>query len=90
MDKHPKDYFVPNFGVDHEIKASLKNTKDAEAKLGTWTIPKEDVQLESDVWSDPICSSAGCNQYLHPESKEDFPKGYGVPDFGVDRDIIGT
>ena len=43
MDKHPKDYFVPNFGQDHEIKASLKNTKDAEGKLGTWTIPKEDV-----------------------------------------------
>jgi len=61
MDKHPKDYFVPNFGQDHEIKASLKNTKDAEGKLGTWTIPKEDVQLESSVWSDPICSSAGCD-----------------------------
>ena len=22
MDKHPKDYFVPNFGMDREIKAS--------------------------------------------------------------------
>jgi len=27
------NYFVPNFGLDHTIKASLKNTKDAEEKL---------------------------------------------------------
>jgi len=28
MDKHPKDYFVPNFGMDKEIAASLKHTAD--------------------------------------------------------------
>jgi hypothetical protein len=30
---HPVDYFVPNFGQDHEIKTSLKNTENAEKRL---------------------------------------------------------
>jgi len=60
MDKHPKDYFVPNFGMDVDVKASLKNTKDTEARLKhTWVIPKEeDVQLnESSI---PACNSYEC------------------------------
>ena len=41
--------------------------------------------------SDPICSSAGCDQYLHPEdSSYKWPKNYHVPDFGMDRDIYDT
>jgi len=33
--------------------------------------------------SDPICSSAGCEQYLHPESKEEtWPMNYPVANFG--------
>ena len=31
---YPKDYFVPHFGEDTEIKASKKNVADAEAKYG--------------------------------------------------------
>ena len=27
---HPVDYFVPNFGMDHDIKTSLKNTAEVE------------------------------------------------------------
>jgi hypothetical protein len=29
----PRNYFVPNFGLDHDILASQKNTKDAESKF---------------------------------------------------------
>ena len=31
---HPKDYFVPHFGEDHEITYTKKNIADAEKKLG--------------------------------------------------------
>jgi len=33
MDKHDKDYFVPNFGVDHDVITTASNLKNAEAKL---------------------------------------------------------
>ena len=40
------------------------------------------------VTSDPICNSAGCTQYKHPASKDSsYPMDYGVPDFGMDRNI---
>ena len=29
MDDHPKDYFVPNFGLDHDIITTHKNDKAA-------------------------------------------------------------
>ena len=38
----PKDYKVPDFGIDHDIKTSVKNLDDAEKKLGPWVLPKED------------------------------------------------
>lgn len=31
-----RDYFVPNFGQDHEIKDSLTNTALVEGRLGEW------------------------------------------------------
>jgi len=46
--------------------------------------------------SDPMCSTAGCTQYLHPVPKDStkFPPpaavGYKVPNFGVDSDIETT
>lgn len=40
MDKHDKDYFVPNFGADHDIITTQANLKNTEAKLKhTWKIP---------------------------------------------------
>ena len=43
------------------------------------------------ITSDPICSSAGCTQYKHPDSKEaSYPMDYGVAHFGMDRDIQGN
>ena len=39
QDKQPKDYVVPNFGVDRDIIATKSNLKNAEGKLGAWVIP---------------------------------------------------
>ena len=33
MDHHDKDYFIPNFGVDHDIITTKSNLKNAEGKL---------------------------------------------------------
>jgi len=64
---------------------------------GLWRVGKEDqqiaLQLDSNIKldSDPICSSAGCGQYKHPDSKTaTWPMDYGVPNFGMDRDIMGS
>lgn len=40
--------------------------------------------------SDPICSSAGCDQYKHPEPPAGPPMNYPVPNFGQDVDIMST
>jgi hypothetical protein len=40
--------------------------------------------------SDPICSSAGCTQYKHKKTPLGYPINYGVPNFGVDGDIIDS
>ena len=40
-DPWPKDYKVPNFGADHDIAVSEKNSAAAEKKLGAW-VPKKD------------------------------------------------
>ena len=41
------------------------------------------------IYSDPICNSYDCSQYLHPKVHEshEWPIGYEVPNFGMDRDI---
>ena len=42
--------------------------------------------------SDPICSSAGCTQYNHPnlDGKSKIPRDYFVPNFGTDYDISAS
>ena len=45
---HPMNYFVPNFGVDHEIAASTKNEAAASGKLGHQWTPVKD---EDDEWT---------------------------------------
>jgi hypothetical protein len=96
---HPKDYFIPNFGLDNEIITSQKNLKEAEggkaisvAQDGEGNfVAKENVQLdaavdaETEIESDPICSSAGCTQYKHAKKKPAYPMNYGVPNFGIDK-----
>ena len=45
---HPINYFVPDFGVSHEIVYSTKNLNNAESELGEWT-PKEDAPWPAGV-----------------------------------------
>ena len=52
MDEHDKDYFVPNFGVDHDIISTQNNLKNAEAKA------KAFAQIESI----PACTSFECKK----------------------------
>merc|ERR1712032_1652623 len=40
--------------------------------------------------SDPICSSAGCVQYLHPSKDRGYKINYPVPNFGAGLDIIDS
>jgi len=52
---------------------------------GAYKVPGTENMVQ--LGSDPICSSAGCEQYLHPKPKNgtDWPKNYAVPNFGADR-----
>jgi hypothetical protein len=80
--------------MDNEIATSLANTVSAESQIGKWNV----VQLDSEntegsdvmLYSDPICNSAGCTQYAHPEPPKGPPMDYPVPSFGKDPDMTGT
>ena len=63
----------PDWGMDHEIKTTLKNLADTEKKLGVRFAPEfvqtfievnmgeaEDDDSLLQTQSDPMCSSAGC------------------------------
>jgi len=88
MDKHDKDYFVPNFGVDHDIIQTQQSLKNAQAKAFA---QKQSI---------PACNSAdfpkcvkeaetAAPQKLQKDMDE-HDKDYFVPNFGVDHDIIST
>ena len=80
------DYnFAPK--LDGDVITTNKNLADSESNLGHhWALA---VQLGSDVQanSDPICSSAGCDQYKHKKKERGYKINYPVPNFGVDSDI---
>lgn len=78
------DYnFAPE--LDGNMIDSAASLKIAEKQLDhKYTL------LQLNAESDPICSSAGCTQYKHPDSKvDDWPMNYPVAHFGMDRDIQG-
>ena len=54
MDHHDKDYFVPNFGVDHDVITTQSNLKNAEKKLDhTWELSqaeKDGGPVEQENW----------------------------------------
>jgi len=77
--------------LDSDIQTSLANLNANEAKYGKWNLPPtEDVQIDAEVESDPICSSAGCSQYKHAHKKLPYPVDYAVPNNGMDHDIIAN
>jgi hypothetical protein len=101
--KYPLNYKVPNFGLDTDIKNTVSSLKSTEKKLGNWN-PKKDsdgayivptsAALQTDaqiaMGDDPVCSSAGCTQYKHPEAIAGHPMDYPVPSFGADPEIETT
>ena len=97
---YPKDYFVPNFGIDHEIADTHAHEAAASATLKhVWT-PKQDkddswilptaeaefklVQTESELDREPLLS------WKPKKKKHAYPKDYFVPNFGMDEDIAAT
>ena len=42
------------------------------------------------ITSDPICSSAGCDQYKHKGRALGYDLDYKVPNFGEDTDITAA
>ena len=82
------DNRIPDLGLDADIKTTHRNLAKAEEDLGhNWNL----LQLNSELESDPICSSAGCTQYLHPKGPDDHPMDYFVPDFGKSKEeVIAT
>lgn len=90
------NYFVPNFGVDEDIKATKTNYINAEASLNkTWTVPKdgytigwatnnrEYLQTETESEREPLLTWA-------PTEPASHPVNYFVPNFGQDHEIAYT
>merc|ERR1712127_10515 len=74
--------------LDKDMHDAATNLDLAEGKLGHKYEPWTFVQTQTDLVSDPICSSAGCNQYKHPKKDDGYDKDYPVVDLGIDRDIV--
>ena len=92
MDKHPKDYPVPNFGVDHDIITTHTNLKNAETKLGPWVVKKSLAQERSipACNTDKGCLTETASPWKLQKDTDKQPKDYKVANFGIDRDIIAT
>ena len=94
MDKHDKDYFVPNFGVDHDVITTQNNLKNAEKSLNhNWNLSLAQANHTS---------IPACNSYTFPncvkEAETAAPqklqadmdkhdKDYFVPNFGADQEM---
>lgn len=66
--------------LDKDVVSTNKHITDAEDRIGTTMVQMRD---------DPIGSSIGITQYMHPESKTaPYPLNYAVPNFGVDSGIL--
>lgn len=79
--------FAPHLDLD--MITTGKNLADTQTKLNhKWVI--EDLQTDQQVnlESDPICSSAGCDQYRHKHGALGYDINYPVPNFGEDQDIL--
>jgi hypothetical protein len=84
------DYnFAPK--LDGDIITTNKNLADTETNLGHhWALAVQldsDMKVDSQLESDPICSSAGCTQYKHKKKDLGYKINYSVPNFGRDHDI---
>ena len=51
---HPVDYFVPNFGLDQDIKNVHSSLANTEKKMGAWN----PVQDDNGVWMVPSADNS--------------------------------
>ena len=91
-DPWDKDYFIPNFGVDHDILDTHSNAANAAkyCKGGNcgqqWV-----VAAQKNSNSIPACNSIECKTGSAADGPPDkLPRDYFVPNFGLDHDIIDT
>merc|ERR1719230_278963 len=82
------DYnFAPK--LDGDIITTNKNLADTEKNLNHhWALAVQldsDMKVDSELESDPICSSAGCTQYKHKKKGLGYKIDYPVPNFGRDH-----
>jgi hypothetical protein len=102
----PKNYAVPNFGVDEDIAWTQKNIASASKKLKHDWKP---VQDENGVWAVPEAAAAGSYTYdslVQTDAQSDptcssafdcvtpahatHKMNYFVPNFGEDRNVAST
>ena len=67
MDKHPKDYFVPNFGKDEDIISTQANIKNMEGKYKG----KKASLAQHSKRDTPACSSANYGACANSETAAD-------------------
>lgn len=84
-DPEPKrNYFVPDFGVDSDIKVSLKNLGDQERAKGPMNPATfSAVQLDAETQREPLLTWA-------PTWHGDYKINYFVPNFGQDGDTYAS
>merc|ERR1711939_937500 len=86
MDTHPKDYFIPNFGVDRDILDTQSNLKNA-AK-GKKALMQTVSRPACDTYNGCLTETAAPNKLQ--ADMDTHPKDYFIPNFGVDRDVLDT
>jgi len=100
----PKNYFVPNFGKDHDIDISQTNESAAESKLGHKWEPKIDPETEKYVVPSPQIEFKLLQTEAETEAEnkreplltwaptipKTHPMNYFVPNFGLDHEIIAS
>jgi hypothetical protein len=90
---HPTDYFVPNFGADHEIAASHEHSKAAETSLkhewnptqnedGKWIVPEPDRDFQPTHNYLQLNSEREPLLTWEPKNSGSHPMNYYVPNFG--------
>ena len=95
-EEHPVDYKVNDFGLDEDIKHTASHLAAAEAKFGTWVIPKNQLMLDEfmqiEASREPLLS-AGIVDTAAPDKhfpKAKWPQNYGIANIGVDHDVIAS
>ena len=99
---HPMNYPVPDFGVDHDVIASLKHSEDWQPELGAdgkYVVPDSAIEfklLQTDEQNtrEPLLAKNATPLLVHqkPDNEDGlgYPINYFVPHFGVDTDIAAS